>query len=276
MDRANKALLQQQEEEGSQQQEHREQVKHLYHYALCLQEAAGGFYNEGTARIYYSIAWYHYEMSDYSSALTYFLQCLRISFELYGEEHASTQLVLDDLCDLLEDMHLNVDYVNPVFESWALQDDAADLSRQRRKNTRTRSSRDDVEAQAFLAAREEEEEEGYLRTSLALLPLELDLERAAVFVLLALLAERQCQAELALSYYCQTLMILPQYLTNNHPRVLIVKKQSHQVVASLTPMMPAARRISSSSSSSSSMATTSVLRRRSLYRKRSSSIISNE
>jgi tetratricopeptide (TPR) repeat protein len=248
MDRANTLLRQDQQEGPSSSQSRQDRVPQqqvfpLYQYALCLQESAGGFYYEDTARIYYSIAWYHYyELGDYSSSLTYFLQCLRISLELHGEEHASTQLILDDLRDLLEDMKLDVDYVNPVFESWALQDDAADL-RQNTPNSRRRG--DDVEAKEWFEAQEMEKD--YLRKSLALLPLELELERAGVFVLLAQLAEEQSHTELALSYYCKTLLILPRWLTNDHPRVQTVKNQSHQVVASLTPFTNHAARIAISS-----------------------------
>lgn len=256
MDRAQSILKQAEEAESPRiLAQRQQQVKPLFQYALCLQEETTGglFYNEGTARIYYSIAWYHYEhLNDYSAALTYFLQCLRISFELYGEEHVNTQIILDDIRDLLEeDLQLDsADYLNPVFESWALQDDAADL----RTNNKKQWS-DDDDCRDDDEIREEEE---LLQEALTLLPWELDLERAAVYIMLAELAERQSQAELALSYYCQALMIMPQWLTNSHPRVNTVKKQSHQVVASLTPvmMMPAARigarRTSSSSSSSSS------------------------
>ncbi len=192
-------------------------TKTLLHYALCLQEAAGGYYNEGTARIYFLMAWYHYERNELISAMTYFLQCIRISLELNGEDDTTTQLLLDDLKDLLEDMHLNEDCVNPVFDSWALQDDA------------------------FAFKGNKALESKYLKEALQLIPADLEMERATIYIRLAQIYQTNHQAEHALSFYCQALMILPHWLSLDHPQVVAIKIQTHQVAANLTPIIPRCR-----------------------------------
>ena len=194
-------------------------AKSLLHHALCLQEQAGGYYNEGTSRVYFLMAWHHYERKHFLAALTYFLQCLRISIELYGLEHCTTQLVLDDIRDLLEDMNLNEDCVNPVFDSWTLQDMALDGENDHETKTNGRT-------------------EEYWQKALHLIPADLDLERARIFIHLAQIYQKKSQTEQALSYFCQALMILPRWYKQDHPQLISLKNQAQHVASSLTPMVP--------------------------------------
>lgn len=195
-------------------------AKALLHHALALQEESGGYYHEGTSRVYFVMAWYHYEKKQFLPALTYFLQCLRITLQIYGEEDCTTQLLLDDIHDLLEDINLSEECIRPVFASWRLQDMAL-LHREHKKHGTTTMTT-----------------EQYWQRALDLIPADLDLERATICIHLGQVHQKNNQTELALSYYCQALLILPRWYHQDHPQLVSLRNQAQQVASSLTPMVP--------------------------------------
>jgi tetratricopeptide (TPR) repeat protein len=140
---------------------------------------------------------------------------------------------MDDIQDLLEDMELETEYGNRIFESWALQDEADDLL-----------DEDDKRCEDALEL---------YRQALEHLPAEVELERAHIFCQIASLMKREQNIEDALSYYCQALMIFPKWLSpSSHPRILAtrtqshevttIRKQSHELAAKLTPIGSTASR----------------------------------
>jgi tetratricopeptide (TPR) repeat protein len=204
-------------EESSDETSLSKEAHSLYLQALTIQESFVGWCHEETARTYHQMGWLAYNDENYPRALGYLLQSLRISHRIYGEDHPSTSLLLDDIQDLLEDMKLETEYGNRIFESWALQDEANDLL-----------DEDDKHCEDALEL---------YRQALEHLPAEVELERAHIFCQIASLMRREQHIEEALSYYCQALMIFPKWLSPSfHPRIVATRKQSHEVAAKLTPI----------------------------------------
>jgi tetratricopeptide (TPR) repeat protein len=194
------------------------QAQSLLQSALSIQESIVGFYHEDTARTYHQIGWLAYTSQNYHQALSYLLQSLKISYFLNGEDHVATIFLLDDVQDLLDDMNLETEYANQIFESWTLQE----------------------EADALLLHENNDNNDGaaleLYKKALELLPLDMDLERAHVYCQLASLLRRVGQTEQALSFYCLALMIFPKWLPSTHIRIVNTRKASHQVGKEVTPM----------------------------------------
>lgn len=140
-------------------QEHDRRRTSLYTNAILLQESAVGVYHPDVANTYHLLGWsfLHYGSSrengkdsnhkgslDESAemALACFLRAVRIYKKLFGSQHSSTIVVLDDLRDLVRDLvrqdrdrghhaqhHLPASFFlekdcEAIFDSWALQDRA--------------------------------------------------------------------------------------------------------------------------------------------------------
>jgi hypothetical protein len=204
------------------------QQESIYQKALCLQETVAGYFSEGTCHIHRILAWHFYQRDNYPCALTHFLQSLKISMELdyrsriFDDPSSDldsllTLVIMDDIQDVLEDMQLPNDFVNRVIHAWDLQDEATE------KQANRESSPQDPETIHSSTT----EEERILQQALALLPIELDLERAGVYTRLAHAARRQEEFEQAMSYYRQALMILPQWLTPDHPQIVRLIRETH-------------------------------------------------
>jgi hypothetical protein len=217
-------------EESSDETALSKEAQSLYLQALTIQESFVGWCHEETARTYHQMGWLAYNGQNYPRALGYLLQSLRISHRLYGEDHPSTILLLDDIQDLLEDMKLETEYGNRIFESWALQDEAEDLMEE-----------DDNHCEDAIKLH---------RQALELLPTEVELERAQIYCQIASLLGRERHIEQAVSYYCQALKIFPKWLSpSSHPRILATRKQAHEVApAKLTPIGDTASPLSRCSS----------------------------
>jgi tetratricopeptide (TPR) repeat protein len=220
----------------------------LYLRALNIQEAVSGWCHEDTARIYYELGWLEYDQTmNFERALAYLLQSLRISHQIYGDDHPATLVVLDDVQDLLEDMDLDNEYVNRVFRSWELQDQAEDIWQDKEQERR---DDDDDEAQLssqFSAVQTTQSPVLDLyHQALDQLPLELDLERALIYRRMASFAASQQRfGEDALSYYCSALMRLPNWVSPDHPEIRAITREARQVTEEqLTPIcgrIPTAR-----------------------------------
>jgi hypothetical protein len=147
----------------------------LYTSAILLQESAVGFYHPDVANTYHLLGWSFLHYGDSSEnenendndnnndnnnndkgsldksaemALASFLRAVRIYKKLFGSQHSSTIVVLDDLRDLVRDLvrqdidkghhpfqqqqqqqHLPASFFlekdcEAIFDSWALQDRA--------------------------------------------------------------------------------------------------------------------------------------------------------
>jgi tetratricopeptide (TPR) repeat protein len=167
-------------------------------------------YHEDTARTFYLTGWFSYNSQNVPVALTYMCKSLRISHRLDGDDHpSSTLLDLDDIRYLLEDMNLGIDCANRIFHSWELRDKANELQ---------------ISDPNHCAM-------GLYQEAPYILPMELELERATVFCKLASILKRKRQTEQALSYFSRALMILPDWLSSTHPRILSITL--------LTPIGPA-------------------------------------
>jgi tetratricopeptide (TPR) repeat protein len=191
------------------------QAQSLLQSALSIQESIVGFYHEHTAQTYHQMGWLAYTSQKHHQALSYLLQSLKISYFLNGEDHAATIFLLDDVQDLLDDMNLEAEYANQIFESWTLQE----------------------EADALL--HENSDHNGALelyKKALELLPLDMELERAHAYCQLASILRRVRQTEQALSFYCLALMIFPKWLPSTHIRIVNTRKASHQVGKEVTPI----------------------------------------
>jgi tetratricopeptide (TPR) repeat protein len=188
----------------------------LYQSALSIQESIVGFYHEDTARTYHQMGWLAYTSQNYHRALSYLLQSLKISYFLHGENHPATIFLLDDVQDLLEDMNLETEYANQIFESWTIQEEADDLLHENDNN--------DYGALELY------------EKALELLPLDMELERAHVYCQIASILRRDRQAEQALSFYCQALMIFPKWLPSTHIRIVNTRKASYEVGTEVTPI----------------------------------------
>lgn len=176
----------------------------LFLHALCQQEDRHGYYSDEVSQVYHLLGWFHYNSDNYSLALTYFLQSLRISYTLHGDEELCTQAIMDDVNDLLDDMRVDDTHINSIFDSWALQDEICDVSEERED--------DNVLPPTYQEALEN-------------IPNEFDLERARVYVKMAEWGQMHSQHEQALGWYRQALRILPQYLSHDHPCVVAVTKR---------------------------------------------------
>ena len=228
------------QELGDEQSPMGPQQESIYQQALCLQETTTGFYSEGTCHIHRILGWHFYQRDNYSCALTHFLQSLKVSMELdyrgasnVNEDHDNdnrpphahvdsflTLVIMDDIQDVVEDMQLSNDFVNRVLHSWDLQDEVTE-----QQGHWDSSPQDPDTIHSSLA--DADAEETILQQALALLPLELDLERASVYTRLAHVAIRRLEWEQAMTYYRQALMILPQWLTPDHPQIVRLIRETH-------------------------------------------------
>jgi tetratricopeptide (TPR) repeat protein len=207
-------------------------ARSLYLRVLNIQEAISGWCSEDTARIYYELGWLEYEHAMNSDrALGYWLQSLRISYQIYGNDDPATLVILDDIQDLLEDMNLDNEYANRVFRSWELQDQAEEAWEDRERETRDDDERSSLDYRIQSPVLE------FYQQALDQLPMELELERAVIYCRMASFASQQRFSEDALSYYCSALMRLPNWLSHDHPRVRAITKESRQVAREqLTPI----------------------------------------
>eukprot|EP00934_Nitzschia_sp_Nitz4_P007690 Nitzschia sp. Nitz4//scaffold5_size260463//69543//70331//NITZ4_000960-RA/size260463-processed-gene-0.120-mRNA-1//-1//CDS//3329555274//7680//frame0 len=196
----------------------------LYLHALSSLEQKHGYYSDEVALVFHLLAWFHYNLGDHSHALAYFLQSLRISCQLHGEDAPCTQAILDDMDDLLDDTSMEPEVVEQVFQSWVHQAHAIKLA----SSSRIDKNNDKTIQDCYLKA-------------LNCLPESFELERSLIYVALADLARCRRKTEEALSWYCKALLVLPQYLSKEHPRVLSVQKRSREVARQLTPMIPSRR-----------------------------------
>ena len=188
--------------------------KSLYQTALLIQEGAVGFWHEDTASTYYEMGWLEYNSKRYLRALTYLLQSLRISNHLHGDDHASTICLMDDIRDLLvEDLRLDIEFGNEIFESWTLQEEAAE-----------RLDLNDRKGALELYQR-----------ALRLIPAPMELERAHVHCQLAPILATRHKSQEALCHYYAALRILPKWLSKDHPRVRAAQKASQEVSKAMAP-----------------------------------------
>merc|ERR1740117_393504 len=95
-----------QRDEINEFQKQQETKQHdLYKEAISIMESLVGYYHPDVADTYHLFGWSLYELGGRktASALVYFLRALRISQRLFGNDHSSTIVLLDDIRDLVDE-----------------------------------------------------------------------------------------------------------------------------------------------------------------------------
>ena len=208
-------------------------TRELYLRALSIQENLSGWCNDDTGRIYYELGWFLYDNDEYDHALTYLLQALRSSHQLYDDmnedekHHPATKIILDDIQDLLEDMDMDEEHANQVFESWELQSQAEDILVGRNQV----DARDDA-PNSSLDCRCPSPALLLYQQALDKLPtlIGFGLERAYIFRRMAAIATAQHEWEDAVGYYYSALIRLPNWLYEDHPTIRTIKKETEILV----------------------------------------------
>ena len=125
----------------------------------------------------------------------------------------------------LEDMNLEEETVNPVFQSWVLQHDAVE----RLRNTELPSQLYPQCCRTVLDIAMAD-----LMSALELLAPMFDLEKAVVYTRLATVSLRQRRVDEALSHTCQALMSLQMWFSSNHPKIQTVKQNASAIASEVT------------------------------------------
>jgi tetratricopeptide (TPR) repeat protein len=105
----------------------------LYTEAISIMESLFGYYHPDVSNTYHLFGWSLYELGGghcgkrTASALVYFLRALRINQRLFGTDHTSTCILLDDISDLVDEQRVEYNnekfeyHCSKIFDSWVYQ-----------------------------------------------------------------------------------------------------------------------------------------------------------
>lgn len=87
-----------------------------------------GFYHPDVANTYHVFGWFLYEPRRPAFALVYFLRAFRICRRIFGDDHTSTKLLLDDIRFMVHEHDADASSVMEdcyaIFDSWICQNHA--------------------------------------------------------------------------------------------------------------------------------------------------------
>lgn len=227
----------------------------LFRAAISIQESVVGFYHPDVANTYHVYGWFLYEASRPAFALVYFMRAFRICHRLFGNDHTSTKVLLDDIRFLVHEQDASSveEDCYAIFDSWTCQNNAE---------------------KALLVNNNPVAAVGWYRAALRLLPTRTiptvpfpcddiystrdseplclaELERAIVHLHIAVILQavlpestentqqtcwsngnnnRNHTLTEAADLYCRALSVLPRWFDEDHPTLLQTRQDASRVI----------------------------------------------